>query len=781
MGEGLFEEFSSLVQQADSVLGYSIEELCLRDPGDQLRQTQFTQPAIYVVNSLSYLKKIQTEEKPLYLAGHSVAEYNALFTAGAVDFSTGLQLVKKRGELMSRARDGGMAAVMGIVEDKVLEIIRTNNYKNLYVANINSTKQIVISGSKQEIQQAEQVFLDGGATHYKILNVSGAFHTPYMEEAKQEFAAFVETFEFKDPEIPVISNVTARPYSPGFVKGYIIEQITSPVRWSDSMRYILAKGIGLGDIEEIGSGGLSVVKALAMRVNNEVGPLDAGVLEAEENAGKKDIIQEKYAAASEPVKEKKETPKEKKRQPGILGKLKGKKKNRRDGFEIKADTLGSASFRSRYNLDYSYVGGGMYKGIASTDMVVRLGRAGMLGFFGSGGLSVAEVETAIRDIQSRLTDGNPYGVNLVSNPHDPGQEEQLVDLFLKYNIPVIEAAAYMTMTPALVKFRAKGLKKTGQGDVACGNHIIAKISRPEVAEQFLSPAPERIVKKLLEGGKISADEAEMLKTVPMADDLCVEADSGGHTDQGMPYALMPAMILLRDRMAEKYGYSQRINVGAAGGIGTPEAAAAALVMGADFVLTGSINQCSVEADTSDLVKDLLQEANVQDTEYAPAGDMFELGAKVQVLKKGLFFPARANKLYDLYRNFKSIDDIDEKTKKQLQDRFFKRSFNEIFDDCKSYYPSQEIEKAQWNAKHKMALIFRWYFGYASRLAKAGDKTGKIDFQIPCGPSLGAFNQWIKGTSMEDWRQRHVDEIGKKMMSETADLLTQRMSAFTQPE
>ena len=121
--------------------------------------------------------------------------------------------------------------------------------------------------------------------------------------------------------------------------------------------------------------------------------------------------------------------------------------------------------------------------------------------------------------------------------------------------------------------------------------------------------------------------------------------TGGHTDQGVALALMPAMFRLRDDLMARHRYHRKIRVGAAGGIGTPHAAAAAFVMGADFILTGSINQCTVEAGTSDAVKDMLQEINVQDTAYAPAGDMFEIGARVQVLKKGLFFPARANKLH----------------------------------------------------------------------------------------------------------------------------------------
>jgi trans-AT polyketide synthase/acyltransferase/oxidoreductase domain-containing protein len=177
--------------------------------------------------------------------------------------------------------------------------------------------------------------------------------------------------------------------------------------------------------------------------------------------------------------------------------------------------------------------------------------------------------------------------------------------------------------------------------------------------------------------------------------------------------------------------------------------------------------------TSATVKDLLQQMNVQDTEYAPAGDMFEFGAKVQVLKKGLFFPARANKLYELYRQYNSLNEIDEKVKQQIQEKYFKRSFDEVYKEIKAYYSVQEFEKAEHNPKYKMALIFRWYFGYSSRLALSGSEESKVDYQIHSGPALGAFNQWVKCTELENWRNRHVDKIAEKIMLEVATLLNQR--------
>ena len=201
-------------------------------------------------------------------------------------------------------------------------------------------------------------------------------------------------------------------------------------------------------------------------------------------------------------------------------------------------------------------------------------------------------------------------------------------------------------------------------------------------------------------------------------------------------------------------------------------------MGADFVLTGSINQCTVQGGISDAVKDLLQDMDVQDTDYCPAGDMFEIGAKLQVLKKGILFPARANKLYDIYQQYNSIEEIPEKTIQQLEKSFFKRTIDSIWKDVKEFYINKgwqnKIEKAQSNPKHRMALIFRWYFFHTSQLAFEGDMTKKVNFQIHTGPALGAFNAWVKGTSMESWRNRHVDEIAIKLMDSTAVLLEQKI-------
>lgn len=740
MGNGLFDKYVEYTKIADEILGYSIKDLCLNDPNDYLSQTQFTQPALFTVNALEYLDKTRSESKPDYTAGHSLGEYNALFAAGVIDFATGIKLVKKRGALMSQASGGGMAAVLGLCEAQILKVLKDNKLDHIYIANDNSPGQIVISGWEENIQKAKPFFEEVGARAYIVLKVSGAFHSQYMEAAKKEFAEYLQDFDLKEPVIPVIANMTARPYKIKDLKSTLVNQITNPVRWTDSMLYLLKNGIE--EIIQVGPGevltGLTRQIKRAVKNNSE---LLAGIKE-EEPEETPLHVEEELQREQLPVYTVSSTP-----------------------FPV-----GSKEFQKVYNLRYPYIIGSMYKGISSADMVIRSGKAGILGFFGAGGLSLEEIEDNIIAIESALREGEPFGIDLIHNTNEPEQEEKLVDLLLKHKVKNIEASAYISITPALARYKIKGLKRSSNGMVISENRIFAKLSRPEVAENFLSPINENLLRQLLETGSITEEEAALAKLVPVANEITAEADSAGHTDGAIPTVLWPTIIRIKERFVKKYGYLEPIHVGAAGGIGTPEAAVAAFVMGVDYIVTGSINQCTPEAATSDKAKELLAKMQIQDTEYAPAGDMFELGARVQVLKKGLFFPIRANKLYELYRNYDSIEDIDEKTKEQIQMKYFHKTFREVYEEVKGYHNREKIAYAEKNPKNKMALIFKWYFGYATRNALMGSEENIIDYQIYAGSALGAFNEYVKGTELENWKYRHVDNIAVKLMEDTKRLI-----------
>lgn len=447
---------------------------------------------------------------------------------------------------------------------------------------------------------------------------------------------------------------------------------------------------------------------------------------------------------------------------------------------IRAARLGCGEFRRRHGLKYAYVAGAMYKGIASRQLVSRLGRAGLLGFLGTGGMKLEQIEADLRWIATELGGAGVYGANFLSTPFNPEIEHAVVELLLRLGVPRIEAAAFTQVSIDLVWLRAKGLRRDETGAVVSPRMILAKVSRPEVASQFLRPAPAPMLAKLVAAGVISAAEAELAHGMPVADDICVEADSGGHTDRGVAYALLPVMLSLRDELSRTYGYARKIGIGAAGGLGTPEAVAASFVMGADFVLTGSVNQCTVESGASETVKDMLQAAEVQDMDIVPAGDMFEMGAKVQVYKRGLLFPGRAKKLYELYKQYDSLEQIDAKTRDQIETRYFKRTFEAVWAETREFYLKRApatIERAERDPKHKMALIFRWYFVHTSRLALRGDAAERTDFQIHSGPALGSFNRFVKGRPEENWRHRHVDGIADLLMQGAAELLDARLRAM----
>lgn len=206
------------------------------------------------MNALSYRQRIQeTNTRANYLVGHSLGEYNAPEASGAISFEDGLKLVKKRGELMSEAPKGAMAAVIRLTEADIREILQTHHLTSIDIANLNSPTQTILSGLKEEIIRAASFFEAKGA-RYAPLNTSGAFHSRYMEAAKKEFEAYLKGFTFSALSIPVIANVDACPYQADRIGAHLATQITHPVQWTKSIQYLLAEGethfeeLGVGEV-----------------------------------------------------------------------------------------------------------------------------------------------------------------------------------------------------------------------------------------------------------------------------------------------------------------------------------------------------------------------------------------------------------------------------------------------------------------------------------------------------------------------------------------------------
>jgi len=429
------------------------------------------------------------------------------------------------------------------------------------------------------------------------------------------------------------------------------------------------------------------------------------------------------------------------------------------------EQLGDAAFRKAHGVKYCYVAGAMANGIASVEIVEAMSRAGMLGFFGAAGLPLAQVEVAIDRIQASLGD-QPYGFNLIHSPNEPQLEAGVVDLYLRRGVHLVSASAYLDLTLPLVKYRVAGIHRDTDGRVVCPNKVVGKVSRVEVARKFMSPPPAGMLDKLVAAGFITAEQARLARTIPIATDITVEADSGGHTDNRPALSLFPGMVALRDEIQRDLQYTEPPRLGLAGGIATPASVAAAFSMGAAYVLTGSINQACVEAGTSDTVRQMLAEAGQADVIMAPAADMFEMGVKVQVLKRGTMFPMRARKLYDWYRECASLETMPTAARASLERDYLKCTVEEAWGSTRRFFETRDpaqIARAEKDAKHKMALVFRSYLGQSSNWANSGEPSRRVDYQVWCGPAMGAFNEWSAGSFLAQTENRRVEIVGRNLM------------------
>ncbi len=425
--------------------------------------------------------------------------------------------------------------------------------------------------------------------------------------------------------------------------------------------------------------------------------------------------------------------------------------------------LGDRSFLETHKVRFAFTGGAMARGISSAAMVIELARCGMMGFFGSGGMKIEEVEKEIKYISEILNkEGLSWGANLIHTPHNPLLEETLMDMYLKYGVRRISASAFTGLTPSLVRFASSGLYRDSKGFIRRKNYIFAKISHPEVAKHFVSPPPEQILKSLVLSGKITREEAEMSGRITLCEDLDIEGDSGGHTDNRPLNALFPAIVSFCNKISDKYHC--KIRYGAAGGIGTPQSVASAFALGASHIVVGSVYQSAVEAGTSSQVKELLSRSGISDVMMTISADRFETGSRVQVLKKGTMMGLRGNLLYKVYKHHDCIEDIPEKILKDIEKNIFRMTLQEVWEKTKDYFATEgQIISDNIKAKNKMALIFKWYLGNSAHWAVSGRADRLIDYQIWCSSAMGAFNEWVKGSFLEDPEKRLLKQIALNLM------------------
>jgi malonyl CoA-acyl carrier protein transacylase len=238
MGASVFAEFPDLVAGASELLGFDVQELCEGDHEDRLSRTLYAQPATYVVNALEYRSAYARGLRPDVLMGHSLGEFNALEAAGAFSFLDGLSLVRKRAATTDRVQ-GAMTAVQGLDVDVIGGLLAAAGLSTVDIANLNTPTQTVLAGPYADIAAAEDGMVAAGAIETRRLRITGAFHSRYMAQAAEEFGAALNAIEFREPRVPVVANVTARPHSGKGMAQALSLHLTRPVMWHASVTWVV--------------------------------------------------------------------------------------------------------------------------------------------------------------------------------------------------------------------------------------------------------------------------------------------------------------------------------------------------------------------------------------------------------------------------------------------------------------------------------------------------------------------------------------------------------------
>jgi [acyl-carrier-protein] S-malonyltransferase len=267
-------------EDADKILGRSLTKIIFEGPEDQLKATENTQPALFTIQAA--LNDILAEKgiRPSFAMGHSLGEYGALYSAGVLSFEDGLKLVARRGELMAMAgksSPGTMAAIVGLEKTKIADVLKTVGSGIVVCANENSPDQTVISGEIPAVNEACEKLKAAGAKRAVPLPVSGAFHSPLMKPAADEFEKALAPIAFRNPICPIIANVTATgEIDAAVLKSLLVRQLTSPVRWVDSIRH-LAFSAGALRCAEVGPG--NVLQGLARKIESGINVIPCGKVE----------------------------------------------------------------------------------------------------------------------------------------------------------------------------------------------------------------------------------------------------------------------------------------------------------------------------------------------------------------------------------------------------------------------------------------------------------------------------------------------------------------------
>lgn len=556
MGEKLFAKYPEYIIQANSILGYDIEELCLNDPNNHLNFTAYTQPAIFIVSVLNYIEALTTSETVDIAAGHSIGEYAALFAAKVFDFETGLRIVQKRAELMAQAQGGGLAAVLGLSLVEVQNLIITSNLNGIEIANINSPTQIVI-GAKSEILQEFVKVNEGKSGRIIPLRVSGAFHTSHMKEAQIEFSKFLTDITFQKPQIPVISNYTGKAHTQQSLSDSLAKHLTHPVRWTSCIETIVQ--FGVDSFTEIGSKILTpMVKDICELISpREFSPINENILK------RKVQIAEKY----------------------------------------KEDSNGN-DFCSRFGFKKPFIVGGTGYGASGVSLISSLRNQGILSFLDTEYISLADIESALKVLANDTVLYAQYGVSLHYKPNNAAFEEKLITLCIDYGVRFLELRGYFEPTQELVRYRLNGgLDENNRPN----NHILIRTGELATVTAFIDSSFDELIKE-------PSEKSENEQAISLVDAICFELQPWRSTSSN-DLSTFQAILSRCDEYSKEQPASDKIFLGLSGLSVTQKPVELAMVHGADFVLISSPFLLSKESNLDEsLKKSMLNSSEEQFTE-----------------------------------------------------------------------------------------------------------------------------------------------------------------------
>ena len=318
-----------------------------------------------------------------------------------------------------------------------------------------------------------------------------------------------------------------------------------------------------------------------------------------------------------------------------------------------------------------------------------------------------------------------------------------MDIFLRHEVPCVSASAFVRLTPGLIRYRYAGSAERGGPRT-----VFAKCSHPSVAERFSAPASARLLGKLVQDGGISAADAELASRFPVADAITIEGDSGGHTDRRPLAVILPTIAAAVAGIQQQHNYSMPIWIGAAGGLACPYSIRAAMALGADYVVLGSVHQSLLEAGTSTMVKHA-STAAITDCGFGAAPDMFEQGSQVQVLTKRTLYANRSQKLYRFYQRYDSLEAMDSSERQQLEKMIFQLPIEVVEAETKDFWQSH-YPKMWERAEAEPAQIGLCCAGTSVNqvAGRRGIAERQRDFQIWCGPAIGR-RQWSANVGLAE--------------------------------